>query len=99
MLLSWLVALQAGGVVTATPSSMPSSCTQLSCCTAEQCVQGSAGASHWHENSQGLCRDVHAIVRDPFTSKRSYAVCGSGNLPGGVYRSRGNKWKRLFGYR
>jgi len=55
--------------------------------------------SCWQECSQGLCRDVHAVQRDPFSSKKLYAVAGSGNLPGGVYRCKGQKWKRLFGYR
>jgi hypothetical protein len=38
---------------------------------------------------------------DPFNPRVLYAVAGSGQLPGGLYRckGKGQKWKRLFGYR
>lgn len=62
---------------------------------------GSSSCSPWSESSAGLCKDIQSVQRDPWSSKRLYAVAGSGSLPGGLYRSRGwgQKWKRLFGYR
>jgi hypothetical protein len=61
---------------------------------------GSSDCS-WTDCSQALCRDVHALQADPFNPKVLYAVAGSGQLPGGLYRckGKGQKWKRLFGYR
>lgn len=53
----------------------------------------------WRDCSQGLCKDVHALQADPFNPRVLYAVAGSGHLPGGLYRCKGHKWKRLFGYR
>lgn len=57
--------------------------------------------SSWSDCSQALCRDVHALQQDPFNPKVLYAVAGSGHLPGGLYRckGKGQKWKRMFGYR
>lgn len=58
-------------------------------------------SSSWTDCSQALCRDVHALQADPFNPNCLYAVAGSGHLPGGLYRckGKGQKWKRLFGYR
>jgi hypothetical protein len=65
----------------------------------QECQQ--EGSSSWNDCSQALCRDVHALQADPFNPKILYAVAGSGQLPGGLYRckGKGQKWRRLFGYR
>jgi hypothetical protein len=61
----------------------------------------SSSSAAWDDCSQGLCRDVQALQADPFNPSKLYAVAGSGSLPGGLYRCRGKgqKWRRLFGYR
>jgi hypothetical protein len=61
----------------------------------------SFSSAAWDDFSQGLCRDVQALQADPFNPAKLYAVAGSGSLPGGLYRCRGKgqKWRRLFGYR
>lgn len=85
----------------------------ISCCCAALCVLQVGGvltspqqeceddSSSWADYSQALCRDVHAMQPDPFNPRVLYAVAGSGQLPGGLYRckGKGQKWKRLFGYR
>lgn len=71
------------------PASSTSDATNSSCSAA------------WEDCSQGLCRDVQALLPDPFNPTKLYAVAGSGSLPGGLYRCRGQgqKWRRMFGYR
>lgn len=81
---AWWMPTQVGGVM----SSPQQECQQ-------------EGSSSWSDCSQALCRDVHALQQDPFNPKVMYAVAGSGQLPGGLYRckGKGQKWRRMFGYR
>lgn len=91
LLLLCLLILQVGGALAHTPGSPSSSSSD----------SDSLSSAAWDDCSQGLCRDVQALQADPFTPSKLYAVAGSGSLPGGLYRCRGKgqKWRRLFGYR
>ncbi|WIA20615.1 hypothetical protein OEZ85_004998 [Tetradesmus obliquus] len=86
-----LVGVEVGGALAHTPGSPSSSSSD----------SDSLSSAAWDDCSQGLCRDVQALQADPFTPSKLYAVAGSGSLPGGLYRCRGKgqKWRRLFGYR
>lgn len=94
-----LVAVEVGGAFAAPLSAVSSGSVSDSGSSSLDIDQ--PAASGWQDISQGLCRDVHALQADPFNQRRLYAVCGSGHLPGGLYRSKGQgqKWKRLFGDR